>query len=73
MGEAIVHCIIGETFFITSSPQFSSLGAFYNTDFLFIDIEQAISQYCLSWIICIMQKNTLCYQTHQKYIVKHLC
>ena len=44
MGEAIVHCIIGETFFITSSPQFSSLGAFYNTDFLFIDIEQAISQ-----------------------------
>ena len=37
------HCIIEESFLITSSP---ILGAFYNNEklFLLIDIEEAISQ-----------------------------
>ena len=58
-------CIIGETFFITSSPPI--LGVFCNTEknILFTDIEQAISQQCQCWIICKMQKNVLCYQMHQ--------
>ena len=58
------HCIIEESFLITLSP---ILGAFYNNEklFLLIDIEEAISQKCQSWIVCITQKNTLCYQTHQ--------
>ena len=48
----------------TSSPPFET---HIITDFIHWYETGYLSKNCQSWIVCIIQKNTLCWQTHQKW------